>query len=408
LAKKKPAPGLSPGSLVPVYDKATGRQRLVTLQKVIDFIAGNSTTSMSVAVAPVPTSAPTPAPSPAPTPAPSPAPTPAPSPAPTPAPSPAPTPAPAPSVPTITVANEATDVLQVGDHIVHGNVWNAVGLTRGTYTGLGGTTYEQQIGVAYPPSGSQDPIAMRMKWAFPTGTTEVKSYPSIITGNFPGWYHPSSPKAAGTWPIRKQDGTYSTTVPSGPTPNSFFPIALPVTGNLQAHASWVHNATPTGRGHLSYDIWLQSSAPQTNGFSVPPIHTEVMIPLTYWGGYGEYKAAGGGRDPSKYWGDETIDGNLWHIFQTCTATRKDGSAKSAWFNGQWNFIVFEPDSPSALPVNYQPDLKLFLNFLNTIGWLAVSTPANPNPATHVVSVELGVECIDGTGDMTVYGYSVTN
>jgi hypothetical protein len=299
-------------------------------------------------------------------------------------------------------------VLEVGNHIVHGNVWNAQGLTRGTYTGLNGTTYEQQIGVAYPPSGSQDPVGLRMKWGFHTGTTEVKSYPAIITGNFPGWHQTGTPNIGGMWPLRKQDGTYSTALPSGKTQNSFFPLALPVAGNLQAHGAWVHNTPPTGRGHLAWDIWVQSSAPQTTGWTVPPIHTEIMIPLTYWGNYGAYVAGGGGRNPDWYWGDDTIDGHLWHIFQTATNTNKLGAPKGNNFNGTWNFMVFEPDSPTALPANYQPNIALFLNYIKTKGWFDVTTPAaNSGFGTHVVSAELGVECVDGTGDLTVYNFSVT-
>jgi hypothetical protein len=339
--------------------------------------------------------APTPAPSPAPTPAPSPAPTPAPSPAPTPAPSPAPTPAPSPApapAPSITVADEFTDVLEVGDHIVHTNEWNKGGLTRGVYTGPGGTTYEQQIGVAYPPTGFQDPVGMRIKWAWPVGTTEVKSYPSIITGNFPGWYNAGTPNIAGTWPLRKQDGTYSTVTPSGKTPNTIFPIALPITGNLTADASWVHNATPTGMGHVAWDIWVQDSPTQVNGFTVPPITHEVMIIHTYWGNYGAY----GYRNPSWYSHDIVLDGYLWHVYY------------APGFNGAWQFVVFEPDSPIALPANYSPNLKTFLNYVKTKGWFDAPNPISGNVGTHVVSVELGIECVNGTGDTTIYGFDVKN
>src|SRR5205085_1443394 len=104
-----------------------------------------------------------------------------------------------PPPPSITVADEFVDVLEVGNHIVHSNEWGKGALTRGTFTGMGGTTYEQKIGVQYPPAGSQDPIGLRIDWAWPTGPNEVKSYPSIITGNFPGWLQTGTPNIAGTW-----------------------------------------------------------------------------------------------------------------------------------------------------------------------------------------------------------------
>jgi hypothetical protein len=206
-------------------------------------------------------------------------------------------------VPTIAIADEPTFILQTGDYFEHENVWNASGLTRGTYTGLGGTTYESQSGVQYPANG-HGPVAARWRWAFPVGTTEVKSYPSIISGNMPGWFNTGS--GPGGIPIRLQNGSTSATSPSGPTPNSFFPIALPVSGILTSNYAYNHNVAPTGLGHLAYDIWIQDSGPQVNGFTVPPITHEMMIVCTYWGGYGSYP----GRNPGWYWGDATVDGIL--------------------------------------------------------------------------------------------------
>lgn len=312
--------------------------------------------------------------------------------------SPAPSPAPAPgsgtSLPTIAVQDEFVDVLQVGDHIVHNNVWNAVGLTHAPYTGLGGTTYEQQIGVKYPDPGTNDPIGMRCVWKFPTGTTEVKSYPAIITGNFPGWLQTGTPNIAGTWPLRLQDGSYSTAIPSGKTPHTIFPLPVPITGNLTSQFKFHHNTTPTGRGHLAWDIWIQDSGPQVTGFTVPPITHEIMIPINYWGspGYGSYP----NRNPTWYNSDTIIDGMLFHVYY------------APGFNGAWQFIVFEPDAATFSPdtlINL--NIKNFLNFVKTKGWLDVPNPVSGNLGTHVVSMELGIECVDGTGDLTWWDFKVS-
>ena len=54
------------------------------------------------------------------------------------------------------------------------------------YTGLVGAQYEQKTGVSktFGPNGE---VAGRMTWKWPTGTTEVKSYPSLLVGNKPGY-----------------------------------------------------------------------------------------------------------------------------------------------------------------------------------------------------------------------------
>jgi hypothetical protein len=52
--------------------------------------------------------------------------------------------------------------------------------------------------------------------------------------------------------------------------------------------------TPSGLGHLSFDIWLTDRSAQTSGFGVPPITHEIMIPLDYWGNYGAHP---NGREP---------------------------------------------------------------------------------------------------------------
>ena len=53
------------------------------------------------------------------------------------------------------------------------------------------------------------------------------------------------------------------------------------------------------------------------------------------------------------------------------------------------------------------NLQSFINYVNTQGWFAVPNPISGNSGTHMVSVELGVECVDGTGDLTIYDYQIS-
>ena len=108
---------------------------------------------------------------------------------------------------------------------MHDDRWGAGNLTRGTYTGLNGSQYEQQVGVS-TQMGPNGEVAARMAWKWPTGTTEVKSYPSLLVGNKPGYYNNSN--NPGGFKVRQLDGTDSQVTPSGKTPGSFFPLQLPI------------------------------------------------------------------------------------------------------------------------------------------------------------------------------------
>jgi hypothetical protein len=294
-----------------------------------------------------------------------------------PAPAPAPVPAPVPvPVSNIAVQNNGNNYLQIGDYWVNDGIWGAGSLTQGTYTDINGSTYEQAAGIS-KTLGPNGEISWRTTWKWPTGTTEVKSYPSAIAGSKPG--------CANTWitpcgaNVVLPDGSTRQVYPSGATPNSVFPQQLPIAPTYSSFA-YQQNVTPTGHGHLSYDIWLQNTPTQCHGFGAcNEITHEIMIPLTYWGGYGSYP----GRNPGWYVKDETIDGRLWHIYYAPN------------FNGAWKFIVFEPTgdvAPGTL------DLSKFINYVQTAGW----TTGN----TWVVSAELGIEPVDGVGDLTVSNYRV--
>lgn len=292
-----------------------------------------------------------------------------------PASTPAPTPTPRPLIP---VADHPFTLLEVGDYWFEDGVWGAGALTRGIYTGLTGTQYEQLIGVS-PDLGPNGEVSGRVSWKWPTGSTEVKSYPSFVNGNKPGyqnsWICPAGEN------VVLLDGTVRQIYPSGPTPNSIFPLQLPI-GTLMSSVDYVHNEEPTGRGHLTYDIWLQKTPTQEHGFNAKgEISHEIMIPQNSWGGYGKYPH----RNPTWYSHDAVIDGRLFHIYSNPT------------FNGgQWHWVCFQPDQD--IPPGIELNLGLFIDYLADRGW---STGTE-----YCVSVECGVEPFDGTGDLNISNYRV--
>lgn len=288
------------------------------------------------------------------------------------------------------VVIEFTDLLQVGAspaYWIQDGVWNAAGLTRGTYAGLDGTQYETSYSRSTAP-GPKGEIGWRSGWKFPRGTTEVKAFLSAIFGSKPGyantWVTPGGHK------VQLPDNTYSAKRPSGETPGSFLPIAPPASApgtwpDIFASFAYAHLVTPTGRGQLTFDIWLQDTPVQANGFGAPPITHEIMIPVDWWGGYG----APDDRNPNWHSHDAVIDGRLWHVFFVRT------------FAGGWSFVVFQPDAPlGAATLN----LGSFLEHLST------RTDAAGQPWTkgneHLVSIELGVEPVEGVGEVSVSNYRI--
>jgi hypothetical protein len=306
-----------------------------------------------------------------------------------------PAPAPAPTDGKIATGNWPNTLLQTGfDHDaywIEDGVWGAGGLTRGTYTGMNGTQYEQSTGVS-PNMGPNGEVSFRMTWKWPTGTTEVKSYPSVVSGAKPGWYN--SWTTPGGFNVRLLNGTDSTIYPTGATPGTFFPLQLPI-ASLKSSFSYSHLATPTGRGHLSYDIWLQSSPTQAYGFGAAPITHEIMIPLNNWGDYGKHLV---GRNPAWYSHDATIDGRLFHVY-----VNKDASGVvRPNFGGGWKFVVFQPDA--FIPPGTTLDIAKFVNYVATQKDSAGTPWGNGNE--HMVSIELGVEPVDGVGDLQINNYRV--
>jgi hypothetical protein len=290
------------------------------------------------------------------------------------------------------MASWPTTLLQTGydsnAYWVEDGVWAPWGLTRGTFTGIGGLTYEQYTGVSNK-MGPNGEVAFRMAWKMPTCCTEIKSFPSIISGRKPGYYNTWT--LPGGKDVRLLDGSSSQTFPSGATPGTFFPLQLPL-ASLKTSFSYKHVSAPNGRGHLAYDIFLQNTPTQVNGFGTGITH-EIIIPLDYWGGYGQYPT----RNPGWYDHDVTIDGILFHVYITKDA---DGGFRPS-FNGGWKFIIFEPDRPIA-PGTL--DLAKIINYTSTRKD-AFGTPWTTGKE-YAVSVELGVEPEYGVGDIQVSNYRV--
>jgi hypothetical protein len=275
------------------------------------------------------------------------------------------------------------------------NAWGEGGLIEGTAP----DQYEQNVGV-YPPVGPNGEVAFRIKWRWPQGSTEVKGYPAVLSGRKPGYY--ASNHLPGGQPVRLLDGTISYTAPSGYTPGTFMPQQLPIPA-LTAQFARSDVAPPTGRGQLTFDIWLQSHPGQDSGWVNSSITHEIMIPLDNWGNYGVHPS---GRNPAWYDHDAVINGRLYHVY--CTKG-PDGVLRYdfGWLNGNygrygWKMIVFQPSTPISPG---EIDLAAFINYLQTRRDAAGTPWAQGNE--YLVSVELGVEPVVGSGDLVIYDYKLS-
>lgn len=296
---------------------------------------------------------------------------------------------------------------------------------------------------------------------------EVKTYPSIIFGAKPG-YHSTSNWPAFSFARRAPDGvtvpdpsslsppapiaadwqpaggSVRVDAPCGASPNSsILPMQLPVTGKTaRLRGKLFENAPPTGRGHLSYDMFLTANTTQGNNFTNAPITHEMMIPLRFWGGYGKY----GNRSPSWYDHDVTIDGVLYHVYVTKDLGRNDstgtydfagpgpggsypglrytfGGLNPTFTNEEtgvgrigWKFIVFEFDAPDGhggqLDSAFHPtDADGYWN-IDYTKFLAHAAATMDSRGIHwlqnteyIPAIEIGIEQVWGTADAIVYNYS---
>jgi hypothetical protein len=282
---------------------------------------------------------------------------------------------------------------------VEDNRWGQGSITEGTAS----TQFQQKVGVG-SSVGSNGEVSFRTSWSWPNppGANEVKGYPSILAGKKPGYASPGNYVNGN--PIKLPDGSISQVSPAGATPGTILPLQLPLQSLKAKFATqWV--TQPTGQGHLTFDIWLQSAPKQDSGFAASSITHEIMIPLQNWGNYGAYNVPGG-RNPAWYDHDATIGGVLYHVYVTKGADGaflyNFGSLDGSYGRTGWKMIAF---LPAVLPV--QPgeiDLAAIINYVTT------RKDALGNPwATgkeYVSSVELGVEPVSGVGDLVVSNYKV--
>lgn len=303
-----------------------------------------------------------------------------------PAPAPAPTPAPAPAgdYPTITTSGAYENTfLETGlateGYWIEDNRWGQGGIT--SFMQQVGRTNASQLG----PNGE---VAARLRWSWPNpaGSREVKGYPAILYGRKPGYY--GSGSQPGGKLVQLIDGSISTRSPSGWTPGTFLPQRLPLTTPIYAHSnhSWIAN--PTGRGHLSYDIWLQSHPNQDYGFNASSITHEIMIPLEHWGGYGSVSQRG-----IPQFGTFTSDGITFRRYKVDGFGYLDGS----YGRSSWKFVVYEAED-ADMPIKQALTLSNFFN--DTRSMFPVTG------SEYVASIELGVEPEEGTGDLVIHDYRV--
>jgi hypothetical protein len=276
------------------------------------------------------------------------------------------------------------------------SAWGAGNMTEGTAP----DQYEQNVGV-YPPVGTSGEVAFRIKWRWPAYSGDIRTYPAVLSGRKPGYY--SSGNLVDGEVVRLLDGSISQRAPTGDTPGTFMPLQLPVPP-IMAQFARSDVAPPSGRGQLTFDIWLQSAPGQDVGFSNSSITHEIMIPLGNWGGYGSYP---NNRNPGWYDHDAVIDGRLYHVY--CT---KDSDSQLrydfGWLNGHygrsgWKMIAFVPDVTPVPPG--QLNLASFINYLSTRRDVAGTPWAQGNE--YLASVELGPEIAEGSGDIVIYDYEVS-
>jgi hypothetical protein len=425
---------------VVAYLNARDAERLAQINALIDRLQGNSASATRATRPEADPPAPPPAPAPGPTPAPSP------TPAPTPAPSPAP------GVPTVSnMARHPKDWLKIGGYMLEDNRWGAAAFTEGPAS----YQYTQQVERSLVV-GAGGEISFRMNWRWPVTDQwggdvasgpypEVKCYPAAIAGDKPGYYGPDQwpawdfavrapdgatvPTPTPSWtpqPIKDDwqslGGSVINTAPSGGTGHSMFPVLLTSLSSMKGQARVAQHAAPDGIGHLSYDLWLQASPGQTAGFAGADITHEIMIPLMNWGNYGSPHTVGGAwsKAPGWYSHSVTIDGVTYMVYAAgsggnveynFSAGTLDGSHTNRETGGPrtgWKFITLVPQTfPGSHP---SVGGLMTVNIAAILAHLRTRTDARGMPwlygDEYLVSAELGVEAVTGSGDIQPYDFKV--
>ena len=227
------------------------------------------------------------------------------------------------------------EFLYSGAYFVQNNMWGIQGLPAGSY-------YENS-GIGPLTSGNS--ISARWNWQFPNGPNEVKGYPAIGFGQKPGQYS---------------------------TPGSGLPKQ--VDSIKSATSSWDTQAAYTGKGQLTFDLWLTRDGAKYSNFPNTPITHEIMLTVDSFGGYGE------SRNPGWYFSSTIIDGITYRVW------------KADNFGLGWRFIVLQMVNPTSM-------IKGSINFKNIFVYL--KSAGLITGQEYLSSIEFGNEMEEGTGDVLV-------
>jgi len=366
-------------------------------------------------------------------------------PAPSPSPTPGPTPAPAPSggVPMIEAVRHPADMLEIGPYWIIDNRWGMRGLTEGNESYQFMQAVERSRTMT--PSGG---AALRIVWKWPEfnqqgqaindnpNYNEVKGYPCVSYGPMPGHSGPDQ-YPAWEYAVRAPDGVVLQTAPAGTpsniaeqwqpkggsvirrVPSSCAPghvlpkrISSLAAGSLVADFKWKKTGTTNGRGHLSWDIWLQETPDQAFGFNKASLTHEIMIPMGNWGLYGRHP---NGRNPGWYSHDVTIDGVVYHVYLAGAAYSFGGGMQGNFTNEEtgakrtgWKFVVFQHDGdnhPTDASGNIHLDFQKFFSHMTSHKGLGGVNIARG--VEYCTNMQLGVEMVYGQGDLTLYDFAIT-
>lgn len=219
------------------------------------------------------------------------------------------------------------------------------------------TKYWQTVGMSdIRPDGS---ISALMRWDYPNpapaGPGEVKGYPEIIYGQKPG----------------------RQATPDSQLPTAVSGILSSTTSVTSAWAQETTAATYTDcKGHLSYDIWLTSTAAASTSFDGGDKTHEIMITLEPYLEYGMHRWDGFVAPLGTF----TISGADYRLYH---ARKPFGSADP------WEFIIFqsvETKRPTGVI-----DMKEFLQVFKNQNIISGTE--------FLASIELGVEQEFGAGEV---------
>jgi uncharacterized protein YcfL len=231
--------------------------------------------------------------------------------------------------------------LTAGSYAVQNNQWG-----RGPIT-----DYSQCVamgGVAADGS-----VSARWTWRWPAEPGEVKGYPAIVFGQKPG---------------------------SPLTPNTNLPRQVNAISQLTS--SWSTRSTYTGRGQLTFDLWLTRDANRYPSFPQTPITHEIMVAVEPYGNYGL------DRNPAWFVEEITINGVRYKTYKADDFP-PGGSQR-------WRFLVFQMLTPMTQGTL---DFKPLFDYLKSRGFIVGDE--------YLSSIEFGTEPVEGTGEVTVDSFKAT-